>query len=283
MELAKKATIYLILFIMFFNLMPLNINNTAYASGDSGISKREAGIGLVVYVGLSYLLGRSFSNDVVVQEDVLENFHKIEGSGIPADGYHFARVENISLEDAAKYALENELIRSFNYVKSQRRADFHVRTADEDELIDNYSNNPDYYELLIPQEPNFVDDYEQEVLRLTNQEREARGLETLELNQSLTRVARIKSEDMRDNNYYSHDSPTYGSPFDMISHYDISYRMAAENIHMTPLTPEKAVQDWMDSEGHRANILNSSFTEIGIGFAYDEDGTTYWTQLFIKD
>ena len=281
MELAKKATIYLILFIMFFNLMPLNINNTAYASGDSGISKREAGIGLVVYVGLSYLLGRSFSNDVVVQEDVLENFHKIEGSGIPADGYHFARVENISLEDAAKYALENELIRSFNYVKSQRRADFHVRTADEDELIDNYSNNPDYYELLIPQEPNFVDDYEQEVLRLTNQEREARGLETLELNQSLTRVARIKSEDMRDNNYYSHDSPTYGSPFDMISHYDISYRMAAENIHMTPLTPEKAVQDWMDSEGHRANILNSSFTEIGIGFAYTEDGTTYWTQLFI--
>ena len=283
MELAKKATIYLILFIMFFNLMPLNINNTAYASGDSGISKREAGIGLVVYVGLSYLLGRSFSNDVVVQEDVLENFHKIEGSGIPADGYHFARVENISLEDAAKYALENELIRSFNYVKSQRRADFHVRTADEDELIDNYSNNPDYYELLIPQEPNFVDDYEQKVLRLTNQEREARGLETLELNQSLTRVARIKSEDMRDNNYYSHDSPTYGSPFDMISHYDISYRMAAENIHMTPLTPEKAVQDWMDSEGHRANILNSSFTEIGVGFAYTEDGTTYWTQLFIKD
>ena len=120
--------------------------------------------------------------------------------------------------------------------------------------------------------------YEQEVLELTNAEREKQGLEPLTLDTELSKVARIKSEDMQKNNYFSHTSPTYGSPFDMMKQFGISYRAAAENIAMGQRTPEEVVNAWMNSDGHRKNILSSNYTHIGIG--YVENGN-YWTQMFI--
>ena len=83
---------------------------------------------------------------------------------------------------------------------------------------------------------------------------------------------------MQKNNYFSHTSPTYGSPFDMMKQFGISYRAAAENIAMGQRTPEEVVNAWMNSDGHRKNILSSSYTHIGIG--YMENGN-YWTQMFI--
>ena len=123
-----------------------------------------------------------------------------------------------------------------------------------------------------------VSAYEQEVLDLTNAERAKQGLEPLTLDTELSKVARIKSEDMQKNNYFSHTSPTYGSPFDMMEQFGISYRAAAENIAMGQRTPEEVVNAWMNSDGHRKNILSSSYTHIGIG--YVENGN-YWTQMFI--
>ena len=120
--------------------------------------------------------------------------------------------------------------------------------------------------------------YEEQVVALVNQERAKNGLKPLTMNLKLSNVARAKSQDMRDNNYFSHTSPTYGSPFDMMKSFGISYRTAGENIAMGYRTPEAVMQGWMNSPGHRANILNGSFTEIGVGYVADGN---YWTQQFI--
>lgn len=123
-----------------------------------------------------------------------------------------------------------------------------------------------------------VSDYEKEVVDLVNEIRKEYGLSELTLNTELSAVARAKSQDMKDNQYFSHTSPTYGSPFDMMKTFGISYRAAGENIAMGYRTPEAVVDGWMNSEGHRANILNSSFKEIGVGYV---SSGNYWTQMFI--
>lgn len=92
-------------------------------------------------------------------------------------------------------------------------------------------------------------------------------------------VAEAKSADMASNNYFSHTSPTYGSPFDRIKAAGINYRAAGENIAQGQRTPQQVVQAWMQSPGHRQNILNANYTHIGVGFV--EDGY-YWTQQFIQ-
>lgn len=132
--------------------------------------------------------------------------------------------------------------------------------------------------IYVPSVDDFVVAYEKEVVRLVNEIRRERGLGELTYDWELSRVARYKSEDMRKNNYFSHTSPTYGSPFQMMRSFGISYRSAAENIAKGYATPEAVVNGWMNSSGHRANILNASFTRIGVG--YVKDGN-YWTQMFI--
>lgn len=120
--------------------------------------------------------------------------------------------------------------------------------------------------------------YEQKVVDLTNQERAKNGLAALKVDTELSKVAREKSLDMSKNGYFSHTSPTYGSPFDMMKQFGISYQYAGENIAMGQRTPEEVVQAWMNSEGHRKNILSANFNYIGVG--YVESGN-YWTQMFI--
>ncbi|SET21791.1 uncharacterized protein, YkwD family [Oceanobacillus limi] len=124
-----------------------------------------------------------------------------------------------------------------------------------------------------------LNDFEQAVVELTNEERRSAGLNELEVDATLSETARAKSEDMQANDYFSHNSPTYGSPFDMMSQFGVSYRSAAENIAAGQQSPEAVVQAWMNSEGHRENILNGGFTHIGVGF---EDQGNNWTQMFIR-
>lgn len=121
--------------------------------------------------------------------------------------------------------------------------------------------------------------YEQEVIRLVNAERTKQGLKELKYDWELARVARYKSEDMRDNKYFSHTSPVYGSPFEMIKNFGITYKAAAENIAKGQTTPEQVVKSWMNSSGHRANILSTKYTHIGVGYAKDGH---IWTQQFIS-
>ncbi|MEG1410554.1 MAG: CAP domain-containing protein [Terrisporobacter sp.] len=124
--------------------------------------------------------------------------------------------------------------------------------------------------------------FQQEVLRLVNVERSKRGLKPLKLNTKLSSVATTKSQDMVNKNYFSHTSPTYGSPFNMMKQFGISYSAAAENIAKGQTTPEQVMKSWMNSSGHRANILSANYTELGVGVAKSSNETTYWTQMFIK-
>lgn len=123
--------------------------------------------------------------------------------------------------------------------------------------------------------------FEGKVVQLVNQKRAQAGLKPLAHNWELSRVARYKSMDMRDQGYFSHTSPTYGSPFTMIKSFGISYRAAGENIAMGQSTPQAVVDAWMKSPGHRANIMSTQFTEIGVGYAFGGSGRHYWTQMFI--
>jgi len=120
--------------------------------------------------------------------------------------------------------------------------------------------------------------FEQQVVELTNVERTKQGLAPLEIDKELSVVAKDKSKDMLNQQYFSHDSPTYGSPFDMMQAYGITYRTAGENIAKGQRSAEEVVNAWMNSPGHRENILNGNFTHIGVG--YVEQGN-YWTQQFI--
>ena len=130
----------------------------------------------------------------------------------------------------------------------------------------------------VPDKDTKISNYEKEVVELVNQIRKENGLKALTIDEKLSQVAREKSQDMSDNNYFDHTSPTYGSPFDMMQKFGISYRSAAENIAKGQRSPEAVVDAWMNSSGHRKNILSPSYTHIGVG--YVQKGN-YWTQMFI--
>lgn len=123
---------------------------------------------------------------------------------------------------------------------------------------------------------------ENEVIRLTNIERSKAGLPALAQNWQLSRVARYKSQDMINKNYFAHESPTYGSPFTMMENFGLKFSAAGENIAYGQRTPQEVVTAWMNSPGHRANILSRSYSQIGVGAAKKSDGTMYWTQQFIQ-
>lgn len=123
---------------------------------------------------------------------------------------------------------------------------------------------------------------EDEVIRLVNVQRSNYGLPLLTKNWEASRVARYKSQDMIDKGYFAHMSPTYGSPFTMMQSFGLRFSAAAENIAYGQRTPSEVMNSWMNSPGHRANILNRSFTHIGVGAAKAANGTVYWTQMFLK-
>lgn len=123
---------------------------------------------------------------------------------------------------------------------------------------------------------------EQQVVDLVNRQRANYGLPLLKANWELSRVARYKSQDMIQKGYFAHQSPTYGSPFNMMESFGIRFTAAGENIAYGQRTPQEVMNDWMNSTGHRNNILSRVYNQIGVGVAKASNGTYYWTQMFIK-
>ena len=121
---------------------------------------------------------------------------------------------------------------------------------------------------------------EKEVFQLINEQRKANGLEALVIDAEVQRVARIKAQDMVDNNYFSHTSPTYGSPFEMLKSFKVSYQTAGENIAGNS-SNSAAVKAWMNSAGHKANILNGNFNYTGIGVVSGSKYGKIYVQLFV--
>jgi len=118
------------------------------------------------------------------------------------------------------------------------------------------------------------------MLELVNKARAEAGVAPLQFDAELQKVARLKAEDMVKNNYFSHNSPTYGSPFDMMRQFNISFKTAGENIAGNQ-TVEGAFKAWMGSEGHKKNILNGNFNYTGIGIVQSKTYGYIFVQQFI--
>ena len=121
---------------------------------------------------------------------------------------------------------------------------------------------------------------EKEVFNLINAKRTANGLAPLNIDNELQNVARIKAQDMVDNNYFAHNSPTYGTPFQMIKNFGITYKAAGENIAGNS-TNQGAVNAWMNSEGHRANILSNNYNYTGVAVVKSPKYGKIYVQMFI--
>lgn len=123
---------------------------------------------------------------------------------------------------------------------------------------------------------------EEKMANLLNQDRLRNGLAPLTLDAELCRIARIKSADMRDGGYFAHESPTYGDIRAMLRQFGYAFSAAGENIaHHANV--DKAQAAFMSSSGHRAAILSSAWTKVGIGIVTDGNGFIYATQIFVKE
>lgn len=122
---------------------------------------------------------------------------------------------------------------------------------------------------------------EQKIVNLINQERTSRNLQPLSIDLDVTKVARVKAQDMIDNNYFSHYSPTYGSPFDMLKSFGINFLHAGENLAGNS-SIDNAHQSLMNSQGHRENILNPNFTHIGVGIKNSNKYGNMIVQMFVS-
>lgn len=122
---------------------------------------------------------------------------------------------------------------------------------------------------------------EQNAWNLLNADRAANGLSALPLDPALSAIARAKSEDMRDQGYFSHTSPTYGKPADMLTAFGYAFTSVGENI-AHHATVEKAQAAFLSSSSHRQNMMSSAWTKVGIGVCYDANGFVYVTQLFVR-
>jgi uncharacterized YkwD family protein/spore coat assembly protein SafA len=121
---------------------------------------------------------------------------------------------------------------------------------------------------------------EEDLFELVNRERENSGLKPFNISKELSNISRIKADEMSCSKYFDHTSPVYGSPFEMLRSFGVAYRTAGENIAKGQKTAKSVLAAWMGSEGHKANILNEKFTDIGIGYA-SNGKTAYWVQIFI--
>ncbi|KHF40623.1 CAP domain-containing protein [Halalkalibacter okhensis] len=194
------------------------------------------------------------------------------------DASENVQVKTIHVNEFNQESLQNwykeiyeSYVSQFNQVEKDQNK---VEEVQPEPSNENEVKNPSTEE-----EQNNLTQDEQQMVDLVNQERADRGLAPLEINEQLTEVARVKAQDMIDHQYFSHQSPTYGSPFDMLNQFDVSYRTAGENLAGNQ-TVEAAHQSLMNSDGHRANILNAEYGEVGIGII---DGGPYgkmFVQLF---
>ena len=121
---------------------------------------------------------------------------------------------------------------------------------------------------------------EQETFNLVNAERQKEGLSALKIDNELQNVARTKAKDLVENNYFAHNSPTYGTPFEMMKNFGITYKTAGENIAGNS-SNSGAVKAWMNSEGHKANILNSSYNYTGLAVISSPKYGKIYVQMFI--
>lgn len=225
--------------------------------------------------------GSGFGSKFGTYRFIIPTFNNIQWRQVPIFSF-FEPEKPVEEEEAEVPAKEPEVpVEEENPVQSERpqRPNRPERPVEDKPVEDKPVEEKPEEKPVENKVPNGVSREEQEVLRLVNIERQKAGLQPFKLSAELSHVARDKSKDMAHNNYFSHQSPTHGSPFDMMKAYGINYRTAGENIAKGYNSAQSVVNGWMNSSGHRANILNSSFNTLGVGY-YNFNGTAYWTQMF---
>lgn len=129
-----------------------------------------------------------------------------------------------------------------------------------------------------PEESGGVQEAAEAVTSLVNAARRDAGLSELELDADLCAAAQARAQEIAQS--FSHTRPDGSSCFTILEEFGVSYRAAGENIAMGQRTPEEVMDGWMNSSGHRANILNGTFTSIGVGYYVDGAGAAHWVQIF---
>lgn len=150
-------------------------------------------------------------------------------------------------------------------------------------LPDDPGTTPDVPDESVPVEPDnggSQDSYAKEVVRLVNAERAKAGLSPLTINDGVAKAAQVRAHEIKDT--FSHTRPDGSNFSTILTQNGITYRGVGENIAYGQNSPESVMQSWMNSSGHRANILNKDFTAIGVGHYKDGSGVDYWTQIFVK-
>lgn len=135
----------------------------------------------------------------------------------------------------------------------------------------------------VPDQPDGGESHDaavNEVLRLVNEERSRAGVASLTLHEGASAAAGVRAKEIE--TVFSHTRPGGSSFSSALTEAGVSYRAAGENIAYGQKSAGKVMQDWMNSSGHRANILNGTYTSIGIGHYRSASGVDYWTQLFIN-
>ncbi len=120
--------------------------------------------------------------------------------------------------------------------------------------------------------------YAEQVVKLVNEERAKAGLSALEMKADITTAANVRTKEIQQT--FSHTRPNGNSFSSVLREQGVSFNGAGENIAWGQKSPEQVMNAWMNSDGHRANILNKNFKNIGVGHYQDENGVNYWVQLF---
>ena len=150
---------------------------------------------------------------------------------------------------------------------------------------------PDFPDNMLPDQPGGMlpdqpgtdgsqDAFANEVVRLVNEERAKAGLPALTVDRGAASAAQVRAKEIERS--FSHTRPDGSSFNSALTEAGVNFRGAGENIAYGQNSPEKVMEGWMNSSGHRANILNSSYTSIGVGHYQNASGVNYWTQLFSR-
>ncbi|ONI44257.1 hypothetical protein AN641_05715 [Candidatus Epulonipiscioides gigas] len=218
------------------------------------------GISVIEDLPIVLAQGKNIKNntDILLKADIFTGNITINNKPITIDG-------NVVLNNGAIYVPLNLFSEAFGYDVSYLNGIIHInntKTISESIVVENAT------EIAV-----------NEVFALVNQYRAEAGAPALTLSPKLMEIAQLKSDDMQQENYYSYTSPIYGDPFHMLNSYGLVYSAAGINLAKGQATPVDVVNAWMNSEGHKANILSTNYTQIGIG--YNDEGK-YWTQIFLK-
>lgn len=150
-------------------------------------------------------------------------------------------------------------------------------------IPDNSLPAPDFPDNMLPDQPGTdgsQDAFANEVVRLVNEERAKAGLPALTVDRGAASAAQVRAKEIERS--FSHTRPDGSSFNSALTEAGVNFSGAGENIAYGQNSPEKVMEGWMNSSGHRANILNSSYTSIGVGHYQNTSGVNYWTQLFIR-